>query len=145
MKLIKKSVKCDQIQNLFYHVKKIVTHVRQSHRQIKLERKLQLYSDTRFNGGFYILNIFLNVYNELDGVINNNFIDYLTDIDKKLLEELCVFLKLSDQAVDQLSDEERPTMHKVLLIRQLLLDRRDVKLEDSDELKSLEFFLVSEY
>jgi hypothetical protein len=68
-------------------------------------------------GTFYMLNVFLNVDDELGGVINNNFIDFSTGVDKELLEELGVFLKLFDQAIDQLSDEKRPTMHKVLPLR----------------------------
>ncbi|CAF4626641.1 unnamed protein product, partial [Didymodactylos carnosus] len=99
----KKPVKCEAIQHLFNNVKKICTHVRRTHRQIKLKRKLQLYSDTRFNGAFYMLNVFDKVYNDVGGVINNNYMDYLTRIDKNLLEELCGFLVVFDQAIDQLS------------------------------------------
>lgn len=137
----KQPVKCDIVQELFQNVRTVVTHVRRSHRQVKLKRKLQIYSDTRFSGAFYMLNVFLITYDDLGGVINNNFIDYLTGIDKELLEELCNFLELFDQVINQLSDEERPTMHKVLPLRQLLLDHCEIKAEDSDGLKELKFFL----
>jgi hypothetical protein len=137
----KQPVKCDIAQDLFKNVKTIVTHVRRSHRQVKLKRKLQIYSDTRFNGSFYMLNVFRVVFDDLGGVINSNFIDYLTAIDKELLDEICDFLLIFDQVIDQLSDEQRATMHQVLPLRQLLLDHCEIKSEDSDGLKELKFFL----
>ncbi|CAF3372246.1 unnamed protein product [Rotaria socialis] len=137
----KRRVNCDKGQSHFEHVKKIVKHVRRSHHQIKLKRKLQIYSDTRFNGAFYMLEVFLDVCDELTGVINNAFMANLAAIDKELLEELCAFLKLFDQAIDELSEEEKPTMHKVIPIRQLLLNHCDLKYEDSGELKQLKCFV----
>ncbi|CAF2974496.1 unnamed protein product [Rotaria socialis] len=66
----------------------------------------------------------------------------LAAIDKELLEEVCVFLKPFDRAIAELSEEEKPTMHKVIPIRQLLLNHCDLKYADSDELKELKFFVV---
>jgi len=88
-----------------------------------------------------MLNVFLDVYDDIRSVINNNFLNHLTAIDKELLEELCVFLEIFDQAIDQLSEEERPTMHKVLPLRQLLINHCEVKVEDSHGLKQLKIFL----
>ncbi|CAM4863240.1 unnamed protein product [Rotaria socialis] len=88
-----------------------------------------------------MLEVFLDVYDELTGVINNAFMANLAAIDKELLEELCAFLKLFDQAIDELSEEEKPTMHKVIPIRQLLLNHCDLKYEDSGELKQLKCFV----
>ncbi|CAF3751948.1 unnamed protein product, partial [Rotaria magnacalcarata] len=138
-------VRCIKIQNLFDNVKKVVTHVRRTHRQVKLKQKLQLYSDTRFNGAFYMLNVFLNVYDDIGSVLNSGYIDYLTSVDKNLLEEVCRFLIVFDNAIDQLSAEERPTMHQVLSIRQLLIDQCEAKFEDSSELKELKLFLDQHY
>ncbi|CAF4940274.1 unnamed protein product [Rotaria sp. Silwood1] len=141
LEIDKQPIKCDKAQCLFGHAKRIVTHVRRSHRQIKLKGKLQLYSNTRFNGAFYMLEVFFDVYDELPGVINKNLIDSLAAIDKDLLEELCVFLKLFDQAIIQLSDEDKPTIHQVILIRQLLINHCEVKYDDSDGLKAIKYFL----
>ncbi|CAF5182378.1 unnamed protein product, partial [Rotaria magnacalcarata] len=88
-----------------------------------------------------MLNVFLNVYDDIGSVLNSGYIDYLTSVDKNLLEEVCRFLIVFDNAIDQLSAEERPTMHQVLPIRQLLIDQCEVKFEDSSELKELKFFL----
>ncbi|CAF3656976.1 unnamed protein product [Rotaria socialis] len=134
-------VRCSKIQNLFDNVKKVGTHVRRRHRQVKLKQKLQLYLDTSFNGTFYMMNVFLNVYDDIGSVLNSGYIDYLTSVDKDLLKEVCRFLIVFDNAIDQLSAEERPTMHQALPIRQLLIDHCEVKFEDSSELKELKLFL----
>ena len=102
----KKLVERDKVQSLFENIKQIVTYVRRNHRQVKLKQKLQLYSDIRFNGAFHMMNAFLNVYDDIGGVVNNNYIDSLTAINNELLEEICGFLKLFDQAVEELSEEE---------------------------------------
>ena len=57
LEIDKQPVKCPKAQHLFGHAKRIVTHVHRSYRQIKLRRKLQLYSDTRFNGAFNMLEV----------------------------------------------------------------------------------------
>ncbi|CAF3321032.1 unnamed protein product [Rotaria socialis] len=88
-----------------------------------------------------MLEVFLDVYDELTGVINNAFMANLAAIDKELLEELCAFLKLFDEAIDELSEEEKPTMHKVIPIRQLLLNYCDLKYEDSGERIELKCFV----
>ncbi|CAM4896795.1 unnamed protein product [Rotaria socialis] len=42
----KAPVKCDIVQQMFFHVRKIVSHIRRTHKQTELSRKLQSYSDT---------------------------------------------------------------------------------------------------
>ncbi|CAF0812193.1 unnamed protein product [Didymodactylos carnosus] len=137
----KKPMKCEVIQKLFGHVKKIATHVRRCHAQTKLTRKVQVYSDTRFNGAFYMMNVFLEVYDELAAVVNNNYMDDLTSVDKDLLEQLCDFLKLFDESTEHLSDDNRSTIHKVIPIRQLLLNHCEIQSDDNDALKQLKTFL----
>ena len=39
-------VKCEIVQSMFANMRKIVSHTRQAHKQSKLSRKLQFYSDT---------------------------------------------------------------------------------------------------
>jgi hypothetical protein len=137
----KKPVNCDKVQTLFDYVRKIVSLVRRSHRQTKLKKKLQIYSDTRFSGAFYMLDVFLDVFDKIAGVIKKHLMDDLVAVDKDLLEEVCSFLKLFDQAIDQLSDEERPIMHRVIPIRQLLLNHCELKNDDSDGLQELKLFV----
>ncbi|CAF3827344.1 unnamed protein product [Rotaria sp. Silwood1] len=84
---------------------------------------------------------FLYVYDELAGVINKNLIDSLAAINKDLLEELCIFLELFDQAIIQLSGEDKPTKHQVIPIQQLLINHCEVKYDDSDGFKEMKLFL----
>jgi hypothetical protein len=61
----KQTVDYVEVRALFKHVKTLVTYIRRSHKQLKLTRKLQTYSETRFNGAFCMLNVFLMVFDEL--------------------------------------------------------------------------------
>ena len=54
-------VNCETAQNIFLHVKNIVTNVRRSHRQQQLSMKLQIYSETRLNGALIMLDVFRSV------------------------------------------------------------------------------------
>lgn len=51
-------VDCDIIQNLFNQIKKVVGHIRRSHQQQNLSKKLVSYSETRFNGACLMMNNF---------------------------------------------------------------------------------------
>ena len=88
-----------------------------------------------------MLEVFFDVYDELASVINKNLVESLAAIDKDLLEELCIFLQLFDQAINQLSDEDKPTIHQVIPIRQLLINHCEVALDDSDGLKEVKNFV----
>ncbi|CAF4996325.1 unnamed protein product, partial [Rotaria socialis] len=127
----KQTVKCGKVQHLFENVKKIATHVRRTHRQVKLSRKVQLYSDTRFNGAFHMLNVFLKVFDDIGVVLNNNYLSYFTVIDKELLEEVCKFLELFEEVINKLNQEERPTIYMVIPLRQLLINHCEPQFEDT--------------
>ena len=63
--------KCDAVQLLFKLVRAIITNIRQSHKQSLLSVCVQDYSDTRFNGVYFMLNSFLKVYYESTTILNN--------------------------------------------------------------------------
>lgn len=46
---------CNEIIEMFDIVRALVANFRRSHRQLKLSRKLQTFSPTRFNGAYYML------------------------------------------------------------------------------------------
>ena len=75
-------VKCEIVQSMFDNIRKIVSRTRQAHKQSKLSRKLQSYSDTRFNGAFYTMKVFLLVFDELVGVLNSSVMNNYELIDK---------------------------------------------------------------
>ena len=51
---------CAEVVQVFDAVKSLVANFRRSHRQIKLSRKLQTFSCTRFSGVYYMLVILFN-------------------------------------------------------------------------------------
>lgn len=57
------------------------------------------------------------------------------------MEELCLYLEVFDEVIDQLSDEKHPTIHKVLPLRNLILDHCEIKPNDSDGLQEVKVFL----
>ncbi|CAF1153450.1 unnamed protein product [Rotaria magnacalcarata] len=137
----KSPVQCDLAQVLFERVKKIVSHVRRSHKQTKLSKRAQTYSETRFNGAYHMLQVFLDIFDELILVLDNiNLNEYLL-LDKEFLEQVCSFLKVFDDVIEQLSEDKRPTIYKVLPLRQRLLNECEMKSNDSDGLKEIKVFL----
>ena len=73
----------------------------------------------------------------------SNLNQYLL-LDKDLLERIYLFLKVFDEVIEQLSDDERPTIYKVLPLRRLL---NECKIQDNDyiSLQKLKQFLYKLY
>jgi hypothetical protein len=99
----KQTVDCVEVQALFKHVKTLVTHIHRSHKQLKLTRKLQTYSETRFNGAFCMLNVFLMLFDELVTIININYLENYVNIEKNFLQQVCDFLVPFDEVLQQLT------------------------------------------
>lgn len=137
----KSPVQCDIVQLLFERVKRIVSHVRRSHKQTKLSKRVQTYSETRFNGAYKMLQTFLEIFDELGLVLDNTHLNEYLLLDKEFLEQICSFLKVFDDVIEQLSDDKRPTIYKVLPLRQRLLNECGIKANDSDGLKQIKIFL----
>ncbi|CAF4687664.1 unnamed protein product, partial [Rotaria sp. Silwood2] len=88
-KTVIENVNCDAIQGLFFTIKNIVSSVRRSHKQQILSKKLQSYSDTRFNGALYMLDVFRELFDEFPAVlINSKLIDAYQEIDKQTLDDV---------------------------------------------------------
>ena len=81
----KENVNCQIAQGMFEKIKGIVTYVRRSHKQMKLPRKLQGYSDTRFNGAFHMMNVFHDVYEDLLLVLNTYHLGTYFEINKYVI------------------------------------------------------------
>lgn len=139
--LDKELVDCDEAQTLFKHVKTLVTHVRRSHKQSKLPIKLQIYCETRFSGAFVMLNVFLKVFHDMVTVISPTHLPDYFNIDKELLERICTFLIPFDEVLKQLSDTKRPTLHRVLPLRQYLINMCSINVDDLSGLEQLKSFL----
>ncbi|CAF1436953.1 unnamed protein product [Adineta ricciae] len=137
----KQPVDCTEVQELFDNIKALIAHIRRSHKQLKLSRKLQVYSETRFNGAFYMLNVFLVVFDELFPIINGSHLENYIKIDKTFLQEVCEFLVPFDNVFQQLSVTDRPTLHRVIPLRQYLLNSCKTEPEDHSGIKKLKEFL----
>ncbi|CAF1317906.1 unnamed protein product [Rotaria sordida] len=114
----KMPVDCDIVQRMFNSIRQIVSHMRRSHKQSKLSRKLQSYSDSRFNSALYTMDVFLIVFDELASVLERTYMNDYILIDKGLLASVCLFLKPFEQAIEQFSCDTKPTVYKVLPLRQ---------------------------
>lgn len=134
-------VNCDLAQEMFTNIRKIISHVTKSHKQCQLSQKLVSYSETRFSGAFLSMDIFLQVFDQIIGVLDSNFITCYLSINKELLECICSFLKVFDKVIEELSQDTVPTIHKVLPLREYLLKHCQVNDDDHDGIKELKLFL----
>ena len=135
-------VDCDIVQNLFNQIKKIVCHVRRSHQQQNLSRQLVSYSETRFNGGLLMMDTFRRLFCELPSVlVNGNFMMNYNMIEKDLLDEVCSFLGPFEEVIKALSEDQVPTLHRVIPLRQCLINKCKVEEDDSNGVTQLKVFL----
>ncbi|CAF3422516.1 unnamed protein product [Rotaria socialis] len=65
-----KNIELQEPQKMFHLIKEIVEHVRRTHRQNKLTKKLQTFSKTRLNGAFCIFYVFNEIFEEIPQVLN---------------------------------------------------------------------------
>ncbi|CAF2815005.1 unnamed protein product [Rotaria sp. Silwood2] len=112
-----------------------------SHKQCKLSYKLQTYSDTRFNGAFITMDIFLLVFDEMISVLDSSFINYYLLVDKELSERVCSFLKAFGEVLEEMSNDKVPTIYKVLPLREYLLNHCKLNPDDHDGIKEIKTFL----
>ena len=88
-----------------------------------------------------MLRSFLLVFDELSIVLDSSHPNEYLLIDKDLLEEICSFLKVFDEVIEQLSDDKKPTIFKVLPLRRRLLNECEVKPDNHQGLKEVKEFL----
>ncbi|CAF3571137.1 unnamed protein product [Rotaria socialis] len=134
-------VKCEIVQEMFAHVRNIVSHTRRAHKQTKLSRKLQSCCDTRFNGAFLTMDVFLLVFDELPAVLERAFMNDYESIDKDLLSCICLFLKPFEEVIEQFSSDTKPTIYKVLPFKQYLSNHCKIHADDHDGTQQVKTFL----
>lgn len=144
----KHSEKIPHIHNLVINCKDLVTYFKQSGKVSKLSKTLQQSVETRWNSIFIMLNSVLFVLNDIKTVLReqNNSIDQSDfdafDIDENLLKELIGFLEIFDEATKELESDTRPTIHKVALWKEELLNHCKFNVSDSSEIKILKKICV---
>ena len=62
-------------------------------------------------------------------------------LNKDLLCSICEFLRSFDEVITNLSDEQEPTLHKVIPLRKCLINHCVPKPEDMLDIKKMKEFL----
>ncbi|CAF1035461.1 unnamed protein product [Rotaria magnacalcarata] len=109
--------------------------------QSKSPRTFQSYPDNRFNGAFPTMNVFLTLSNDLAGVLDRTFLDDYMLMDKDLLEHVRSFLGPFEELINELSCDKKPTVYKVLPLRQCLINRCTIHQNDHDGIRQMKTFL----
>ena len=130
-----------EVSALFSSVKTIVVYLRRSHRQSKLSKKVQCYSETRFSGAFIMLQSFLDVFAELAHVLEREHLPLYADIDLALLQQVVTFMEPFNAVIEELSDSDRPTIHRVIPLRQYLIECCSPHIDDEPGVDNLKRYL----
>ncbi|CAF1422998.1 unnamed protein product [Adineta ricciae] len=88
-----------------------------------------------------LINVFLLIFGELFVILDDTHLNYFLLLYRDLLEQICSFLKVFDQVMEELSEDKTPTIYKVFPLRQRLLNHCDLKTIDHDSIKELKVFL----
>jgi hypothetical protein len=134
-------VNCDTAQDLFSNIKSIVSKIRQCHKQITLSKKLISYSETRFSGAYAMLNVFLEMFDEIIQILDSHLLTIYSLINKDLLFDICRFLHPFDTVIPALSDDQRPTLHRVLPFKQYLMNKCEICDGDDPCIQRIKSFL----
>ena len=111
------------------------------HKQQNLSKKLILYLDTRFGGAFDRLVVFSNAFDEVAEILDSKLLSTYSKIDKEFLYDVCDFPCPFITVLDTLGDNQRPTLHRVLPSKQLLINKCILNVDDKKEVKQLKRFL----
>ncbi|CAF1626300.1 unnamed protein product [Rotaria magnacalcarata] len=66
---------------------------------------------------------------------------FFSNIDRDLLQDICEFLIPFDTVLQTLSDNKRPTLHRVLPFKQLLINKCTITNKESTSLQQIKIFL----
>jgi hypothetical protein len=69
--------------------------------------------------------------------MNENY----NSIDKQLLDDICRFLEPFDEVIQALSEDHRPSLHRVIPLRQCLINKCEINHNDSAGITELKVFL----
>jgi hypothetical protein len=133
---------CIRIGCSIHYVNKQLEHCFTSQVVDKMPVKCDIsYSNTRFNGAFLTMNVFLLVFDELRDVLDRALMNDYECIDKDLLSYICKFLEPFEEVIQQLSSDTKPTIYKVLPFKQYLLNECRIHPDDHDGVQQVKTFL----
>ncbi|CAF1185461.1 unnamed protein product [Adineta steineri] len=87
------------------------------------------------------MDVFLLAFEDLAGVLDRTLMNDYMLIDKDLLVSVCSFLKPFKEVMVQLSCDTKPTIHKVLPLRQYLLQQCIINSDDQDGIQQMKKFI----
>ncbi len=89
-----------------------------------------------------MLDIFRRAFYELPSVLTKSkSIDSYSLIDKEILDDICRFLQPFEEVIEALSEDHRPSLHRVIPLRQCLINKCEINEEDSTAVAELKVFL----
>ncbi|CAF2957913.1 unnamed protein product [Rotaria sp. Silwood2] len=104
-----------------------------------VERQFSAY--TRFNGAYAMLNVFSSIFDELVQILDSKLLTTYSRINDDFLLDICRFLLLFDTVIKALSDDRRPTLHRVLPFKQYLINKCEIDNDDNEDFKQVKCFL----
>ncbi|CAF4904109.1 unnamed protein product, partial [Rotaria magnacalcarata] len=127
--LSKPDINCNDIQKLFDNVLNIITYIRRSHNQSKLSKKLQIFSETRWNSAYDMICSFIEVYPELNDILTDKKQrEILVRID---FNDLLTFAKYFVDVTELLNAKKTPTIRLVMPLKERLIDLSQQDAADS--------------
>ena len=84
---------------------------------------------------------FLRLYDQLPSVLDPKHLTDFTSVNEELLKQICSFLTQFDDVINELSDDKRPTLYRVIPLRRFLIDKCAVDYDDLSGLQTLKRFL----
>ncbi|CAF4455354.1 unnamed protein product, partial [Rotaria magnacalcarata] len=127
--LSKPDIDCDDIQKLFDNVLNIITYIRRSHNQSKLSKKLQIFSETRWNSAYDMICSFIEVYPQLNDILTDKKQrEILVRID---FNDLLTFAKYFVDVTELLNVKKTPTIRLVMPLKERLIDLSQQDAADS--------------
>ena len=82
-----------------------------------------------------MLNVFNEVFDEVPRALDPSFLLKFSIIDRQILQQICDLISDFDEVIEKLCDDARPTLHRVVPLRQHLIDR--CSTFDNDDIDSL--------
>jgi hypothetical protein len=87
-----------------------------------------------------MFNVFNDMFDEIPHTLSANYLLTYSRINQNLLRNICNFISIFDDVIEQLSVDTRPTLHLVVPLRQHLIDHCSV-FDGEDDLIHIKNFI----
>ncbi|CAF4855206.1 unnamed protein product, partial [Rotaria sp. Silwood2] len=88
-----------------------------------------------------MLNVFSSIFDELVQILDSKLLTTYSRINDDFLLDICRFLLPFDTVIKGLSDDRRPTLHRVLPFKQYLIKKCEIDNDDNEGFKQVKCFL----